>query len=290
MRNLRLQTGDVTLQVREYEREAIPIIFLHFGGGNLMMWQRVIPTFQEAYRLILLDLRDHGKSDKPQKDIHIDDMAGDVVGIMDHLKLEQAHIIGSSLGAEVGLSLAANYPERVLTLVCEGAFFSEYGPYGIWTGSEAQFKEYTARAIAEVHDAPQAVFNSADALAEAEKPAFERAGWWNEYVAAFLKYDAFEIGEGRFTRSWQNPAIEKYMRHYFEYRFEDYYRRVKCPLILLPGEEELKNERTKSVMQGLIQLAPGGKIVTVPGWIHPYGWLIDPEEMCKVVLKFLEES
>jgi pimeloyl-ACP methyl ester carboxylesterase len=45
-----------------------------------MMWQRVVPYFQDHYRLILVDLRDHDKSDKPQASGHIDQMARDVVG------------------------------------------------------------------------------------------------------------------------------------------------------------------------------------------------------------------
>ena len=66
----------------------------------------------------------------------IDEMAKDVVGVMEYFELDRAHIVGSSLGVEVGLSLVANFPERVISLVGEGALYSEYGPYGIWDWSE----------------------------------------------------------------------------------------------------------------------------------------------------------
>ncbi len=131
MQEIRVQVNQIELQIREYEQEGDAIIFLHFSGVNLMMWQRIIPYFQEHYRLILVDLRGHGKSDKPETGYHMDEMARDVIGVMQHLKLERAHIVGSSLGAEVGLSIAANYPEKVISLVCDGALCSEYGPYGI---------------------------------------------------------------------------------------------------------------------------------------------------------------
>lgn len=39
MKDLRINTGNIELQVREYEWEGAAVIFLHFGGGNLMMWQ-----------------------------------------------------------------------------------------------------------------------------------------------------------------------------------------------------------------------------------------------------------
>lgn len=289
MRDLRLNTGNIVLQAREYEQAGDAVIFLHFGGGNLMAWQRVVPYFQDHFHLILVDLRDHGKSDKPQAGAHIDQMALDVVGVMQQLKLERAHIVGSSLGAEVGLSVAANYPERVISLVCEGALSSEYGPYSTWEGSEDEFKAYAAQTVARVRSTPKQVFPSLEALIETSKQTFEKYGWWNQYVEAFQAYDAFEVRKGQFTHSWQNLAMAEYLEHYFTYRFEEYYKRVKCPVLMLPGEEEFQNERSKLVMQGLIQLVRKGKIVAVPGWIHPYGWLINPDEMCKVVFEFLME-
>lgn len=128
MQALRVTVAGIELQIREHERDGDAIIFLHFGSGNLMMWQQVVRFFQDRYRLLLVDLRGHGHSDRPETGYHIDEMARDVVEVMALVKIERAHIIGSSLGAEVGLSMAANYPEKVISLVCEGALYSEYGP------------------------------------------------------------------------------------------------------------------------------------------------------------------
>jgi pimeloyl-ACP methyl ester carboxylesterase len=133
MKEQQVDVNGIRLQVREYEHEGETIIFLHYGSGNLMMWQGVVPYFQDTYRLALIDLRGHGKSDSPQDGYHIDQMATDVAGVIEYLGLTGAHVVGSSLGAEVGLSLAANYPDKVVSLVCEGALYSEYGPYGSGT-------------------------------------------------------------------------------------------------------------------------------------------------------------
>jgi 2-succinyl-6-hydroxy-2,4-cyclohexadiene-1-carboxylate synthase len=103
-----------------------------------------VPYFQNTRHLVLLDLRGHGRSDKPATGYHIDVMAADVVGIMKHLQIERAHTVGSSLGAEVGLSLVANHPDRVASLVCEGVLYSEFGPYGIRDVPEAEFRNEVA--------------------------------------------------------------------------------------------------------------------------------------------------
>lgn len=289
MNAIRVKVNQVELQIREYEQEGDAIIFLHFSGANLMMWQRIIPYFQDHYCLILVDLRGHGKSDRPETGYHMDEMARDVIGIMQHLKLERAHIVGSSLGAEVGLSLAANYPEKVISLVCDGALNSEYGPYGTWEGSEAEFDKHVASQLEKIRNAPETIFPSLDVLVADRRELFEKYDWWNEYLEAVVRYDAFKVGEGKYARGMGKHATENYMSHYFQYRFEDYYRKVKCPLLML-AEKELEDEREKAVMKGLKELADRGKIAKVSGWAHPYCWLLNPEDACKAILKFLGQQ
>jgi len=290
MQEIRVKANQIELQIRDYDQEGDVIIFLHFSGVNLMMWQPIIPYFQDHYRLILVDLRGHGKSDKPETGYHMDEMARDVIGVMQHLKLERAHIVGSSLGAEVGLSMAANYPEKVISLVCDGALYSEYGPYGIWEGSETEFEDHVARQLEKIRNTPEAIFPSVDALVENRRELIKKYVEWNKYIEAVERYGAYRVDEGKYTKGFGKQALENYMQHYFHCRFEDYYTRVKCPLLMLPGEEELENEREKAVMEGLRDLAEQGEIAEVSGWVHPYGWLLNPEGVSKAVLKFLGDT
>jgi 2-succinyl-6-hydroxy-2,4-cyclohexadiene-1-carboxylate synthase len=288
MQEKRVKANEIDLQIRDYEKEADAIIFLHFSGVNLMMWQRIIPYFQDRYRLILVDLRGHGKSDKPETGYHIDEMARDVVGMMNFLKLERAHIVGSSLGAEVGISIAANYPEKVISLVCDGALSSEFGPYGTWEGTQKEYEEHVASQLEAMRSSPETVFPSVDALVEQSRVSLEKYGWWNVYVEAVLRYGAYKVEEGKYVKGFRKQAMLEYMTNYFQCRFEDYYQKVKCPLLMLPGEDVLKNEREKAAMIGLKELARQAQIVEINGWVHPYGWLLDPEGACKAILNFLK--
>lgn len=290
MKEMRLKANGIELQIRDYKGKGDAIIFLHFSGANLMMWQRIVPYFQDHYRLILIDLRGHGKSDVPETGYHMDDMARDVVGIMQHLDLERGYIVGSSLGAEVGLSLAANYPEKVISLVCDGALSSEFGSYGTWEGSHKEFEEHVSSQLKKIRSAPETIYPSVDALVDSRRELFEKYIGWNEYIEALERYGAHKIDEGKYTKGFGKSAMVDYMSHYFQYRFEDYYRRVQCQILMLPGEDVLEDERERAAMQGLGDLAQQAEIVAVSGWDHPYGWLLDPEGVSKAILKFLVDT
>ena len=286
MQELRVSTNQIELQVRDHGNAGAAIIFLHFSGANLMMWQRVVPYFQDRYRVILVDLRGHGKSDIPEDGYHMDEMALDVIGVMDYLQIEKAHILGSSLGAEVGLSLAANYPERVISLILDGAMNNEYGPYGLWEGTEEAFEEHVNTQLEKIRNTPVVVFPTLDALMENRKDLYEKYDWWNEYVADMERYGALQLEDGKYIRGWGKQSNAAYMQNYFQYRFEEYYPKVKCPLLML-ANKDLEEGREKEVLLGLKDLAMNAEIGEVDGWEHPYLWMLDPEAVCKVILKFL---
>jgi 2-succinyl-6-hydroxy-2,4-cyclohexadiene-1-carboxylate synthase len=290
MREQRIPTNGIEVQIRDAGGAGPAVIFLHFSGANLLMWRRAAPFFEEEYRPVLVDLRGHGKSDVPDSGYHMDEMARDVVGIMDQIGLAKAHVVGSSLGAEVGLSLAANYPERVSSLVCDGALSSEFGPYGTWEGTEAAFEAHVATQLEKMRHAPERLFPSLDALVESRRAVFEKIGWWNEYVEAMERYGAYEREDGQVATRFGRRPMAAYMSHYFHYRFEDYYPRVACPLLMVPDADILEEAREREAMEGLCALAPRGRIAYVEEWNHPYGWLLAPEKICREVRAFLETS
>jgi pimeloyl-ACP methyl ester carboxylesterase len=99
-----------------------PIVLLHGWMSDSSMWGRLDtnPATKE-YQLIAVDLRGHGKSDKPHdSEKYGPEMAEDVVRLLDHLKLPKAHLVGYSMGAIVAGKVAATHPERVLSIVYGG--------------------------------------------------------------------------------------------------------------------------------------------------------------------------
>jgi len=103
------------------------IVLLPYGGALIGMWNGVIPYLKNDYRIVALDQRCHGFSDKPDE-CHIDDMANDLAALMDQLGIDKAFIAGSSLGADTAISFAANYSEKVIAMVLDGGFYDIVGP------------------------------------------------------------------------------------------------------------------------------------------------------------------
>jgi 3-oxoadipate enol-lactonase len=94
-----------------------PLVLLIGLGAGHLGWFFQVPVFKRQYRVVILDNRGAGKTDKPSQPYTIRTMADDTVGLMDHLGIEKAHIVGVSMGGMIAQEMAINYPERVTKLV-----------------------------------------------------------------------------------------------------------------------------------------------------------------------------
>lgn len=101
---------------------ADPVILLHDRGSSIEeQWidTKIMGTLaqQQIFRVIAMDLRGHGKSDKASFDV---EAARDVVRLMDHLKIPRAHIVGYGLGANIAAYLSVAHPDRLITMTLAG--------------------------------------------------------------------------------------------------------------------------------------------------------------------------
>lgn len=93
-------------------------------GTNLEVWDPQVPALAERLRVVRFDHRGHGRSPAAPGPYEIADLAGDVLALMDRLGVRRAHFCGLSIGAMVGMWLAAHEPERIdrLVLMCTAAY------------------------------------------------------------------------------------------------------------------------------------------------------------------------
>jgi pimeloyl-ACP methyl ester carboxylesterase len=94
------------------------VVMIHGLSGNLAVWHlKVVPGLRSTHRVTTFDLRGHGKSSMPPTGYTTRDMASDLLGIMDALGIERAHLVGHSLGTDIALHFALLHPDRVLKIV-----------------------------------------------------------------------------------------------------------------------------------------------------------------------------
>ena len=96
--------------------EGFPLLIIHGLFGSADNWRTLSKKFAETYRVIAVDLRNHGRSPH-LPGMSYAEMAADLLALMDKLGLEKAHVLGHSMGGKVAMQLALNHPQRVEKLI-----------------------------------------------------------------------------------------------------------------------------------------------------------------------------
>jgi pimeloyl-ACP methyl ester carboxylesterase len=108
---------DDTRLYYEHEGTGPPLVFVHGLGSSTRDWHEQVGPFAEHYRVLRVDLRGHGRSDRPEGPYHMATFARDVAVVLRRLKAVPAHVVGLSMGGMVALQLAADAPRLVRSLV-----------------------------------------------------------------------------------------------------------------------------------------------------------------------------
>ena len=124
MPELKFKTiGGITLHYT-YEGlgQAPPLVFINSLGTDLRIWHAVADRFVDRFTLIRYDKRGHGLSDCPPGPYTLRDHTNDLTGLLAHLQVDKAILIGDSVGGMIALDFAASRPHQVAALVlCDTA-------------------------------------------------------------------------------------------------------------------------------------------------------------------------
>jgi pimeloyl-ACP methyl ester carboxylesterase len=95
-----------------------PLVLLHGGMLSIdLNYATLIPGLTTRHQVIGVELQGHGRTADIDRPITPAALAGDVIGLLDHLGLDRVHVMGHSMGAAVALELAVSYPDRVRSIV-----------------------------------------------------------------------------------------------------------------------------------------------------------------------------
>ncbi len=108
----------------EVDGEGTPFVLQYGFMEAIEDWYNIgyVDSFKDNYKLIMIDLRGHGLSDKPyNSDMYLMDLlTSDVITVLDDLKIEKAHFMGYSMGGHIGFGLTQFFPDRFKSFILGG--------------------------------------------------------------------------------------------------------------------------------------------------------------------------
>lgn len=108
-------------------RDAPPVVLIHGYTDSSRDWTPLTPQLLKTFRLLIVDLRGHGASSKPECCYSRFDLAYDVKLLLDHLQIRRADIVGHSLGSLVAQALAEVWPEATRRLILISSTGTNFG-------------------------------------------------------------------------------------------------------------------------------------------------------------------
>jgi aminoacrylate hydrolase len=148
----------------------VPVLLVPGLGGVGSYWAPNIPAFSQRHRVITHDHRGTGQSTRSDIRYSVDQMSRDLLRLMDHLEIAEAHLVGHSTGGAIGQTLAVLNPERLKSLVI----------YASWTKADPFFRR--------VFEARRALLTEAGAAAYVRATAvFLYPDWWVNENASLLE-------------------------------------------------------------------------------------------------------
>jgi 3-oxoadipate enol-lactonase len=244
----------------EEHGEGDPLIFIHGLGSSTQDWESQVPEFSKSYRVITLDLRGHGQSDKPAGPYFIPMMAADLAALFQSLRLPPAHVVGLSLGGAVAFQFVLDYPSSVKTLTIVNS-----GPSLGGTPEEAQ-KEIERR----VGIVQQLGMR---AMGEALSPAL-------------FPNPAHTALRETFIKRWGENDPQAYIEATLSilgFNVLDKLGEIRCPTLILASDQDYT---PVSMKESFTKLIPNAQLVVIQGAHHALP-MEEPEKFNAALREFL---
>jgi len=218
---IRAKGDGIEIQLAVWEGKGKTLLCVHGLTANCRCWDVIAPAISPTHRVITLDLRGRGLSDKPETGYSEAHHLSDLRGIMDDLELEKAYLMGHSLGGYIAMGFAAENPDRV-----EGLILMDAGG----ELSPSHWDRVTA-AIKPSIDRLEMTFPSTDQFLNLMKPV-PFLNPWSPAIENYLVYDIKPVAEG--VRSRIRPEhIREEISNKRQTGAAPYYSRLTCPVLIL---------------------------------------------------------
>jgi pimeloyl-ACP methyl ester carboxylesterase len=209
-----------------------PLVLLHGGVLTIdLNFATLIPTLATRHRAIGVEMQGHGRTADIDRAITPAALASDVLGLLDHLDVERAHVFGHSMGGAVTLELGVNHPDRVQSLVAASASVRPDGLHEDLTDPERQATS----------DRMPTQQDFAD-FSEAYRRLSPHPEHFEEFLASMSSSDAD-------TRGWSDKQLAS----------------ITAPTLIVLGDRDFTTVEHGALMQ---QLIPESQLAILPNTPH----------------------
>jgi 3-oxoadipate enol-lactonase len=249
-----------------YERSGrgFPLLLIHAGIADSRMWEPQAKAFASDFDMIRPDMRGFGDSRLPPVPYSI---RADLIGLLDHLGVDRAHVVGCSMGGTVAIDLTLEYPTRVAKLVLVGS--------GV---SGSNLGEADSALFADVEAADKA--GDMDAVNRAEvrlwvdgprRPAGSAPAAVRDLVLDMNGRSLHSDWASAAHQSLEPPAIGRL-------------HEITAPTLVVVGDEDLPHAAANAEV--ITSKIPGARTVVIKGAAHLPS-LERPEDFNRVLRDFL---
>ncbi|MBE9522910.1 MAG: alpha/beta hydrolase [Proteobacteria bacterium] len=273
--------GDgVQIQLAEWEGRGKTILCIHGITANCRCWDVMAEALSPGHRMLAMDLRGRGHSEAPASGYSIEHHFRDILAVLDDLGVDNAVIMGHSLGAFIALAFAAEYSDRVDRLILVD---------GAGKLSQEQF-DYVFAAIKPSLDRLGRILPSADAYIELMKSS-PYIHPWSSAIEGYYLYELEEVEGG--VRCNIDPAhIQMEAENVRKVEPDMFYSKIHCKVLILKATEGIISQNDlllpEPVVDRMEKEIPNAKRFDVEGVNH-YGIVFQPHfERDMEILAFLE--
>ena len=252
-----------------------PVVLLHTLRTQLDLFQRIIPALARRFQVYALDFPGHGHSDIPAAEYAAELFIDAIEGFLRQLGIEQAVLVGESIGATTALGLAARRDPRVRAVVA-------ISTYDYDRGRGARRASALARLLFSVNDVP-VLGGTVTRLRQYPlvKAVLEGGLHRLESLPGPLAREMYQVG----NRPGHYQAFMSLVHHWPTWEaVRERYRDIACPVLLLYGDHDWSrpDERAETA-----RLIPGAEVRTVKNAGH-FLSMDAPAETIEQVVEFVE--
>jgi pimeloyl-ACP methyl ester carboxylesterase len=248
--------------------EGFPIVWSHEFAGDYRSWEPQTGHFERRYRVITYNARGYPPSDVPTSpdDYSQDRAVEDLRGLLDHLNIKTAHLVGLSMGGSVVLNFGLKYPRRSTSLVVAGTGSGSDDPEGFRKRTEDVAQRMMSGDMTAMSDFTRSP-NRLPLLRKDKRS-------WQEFADLFMQHSP--VGSALTFKGVQarRPSI---------YSLEDRLRALDIPTLIMVGDEDDGCIKPGLFMKRCI---PRSGLIVFPQSGHAIN-LEEPEMFNAAVMDFL---